>query len=92
MQAKAVYEDFIDAYVDKAPLVGKAFTTDAAELQTYIVRFTSGNKVAEAKMVDHVAENNGLLDFMALKDYYEVDGVHAVNAVQSDKVLNHLFY
>ena len=46
MQAKAVYKDFIDEYIDKAPLVGQAFTTDAAEVHTYIVRFASENMVA----------------------------------------------
>ena len=55
MQVKAVYNDSIDEYVDKAPIVGQAFTTDATEVHTYIVRFTSGNTVAEAKMVTHMA-------------------------------------
>ena len=43
-------------------------------------------------MVAHAAENNGSLDFMALKDHYVGVGVHALNAVQADKVLNILFY
>ena len=43
-------------------------------------------------MVDHAEENNGCLDFMALKYHYEGVGVHAVNALQADKVLNQLFY
>ena len=34
MQAKPVYENFIDEYMYKAPLVGKAFTTDAEEVHT----------------------------------------------------------
>ena len=42
-------------------------------------------------MVVHAAENNGSLDFMALKDHYEGVGVHAINAVQADKVLDALF-
>ena len=40
----------------KAPLAGHTFTTDAEEVHAYIVRFTSLNKVAEAKMVAHAAE------------------------------------
>ena len=92
MQAKDVYDDFIDEYVDKEPLVGHAFMTDTAELHTYIVRFTSGNTVAEEKMVAHAAKHNGLIDFMALKYHYEVVSLHMVNAVQADKLLNDLFY
>ena len=81
MQAKSVYDYFIDEYVEKAPLVGQAFTTDAADLHTYIVRFTSVNTVSEVKMVAHAAESNDLIDFMALKDHYEGVGVHTVNLV-----------
>ena len=91
VQAKAAYNNFIDEYAGKAPLVGQAFMTDAAELHTYIVRFTSGNVVAEANMVAHAAENNGFLEFMALKDHYEGVGMQAVNALQADKVLNIFF-
>ena len=92
MQAKVVYEDFIDEYLDKAPLVGQAFTTDTAEVHIYIVRFTSGNAVTEANMVAHLAENNGRIDFMALKYHYEIIGVHVINSVQDDGVLKILFY
>ena len=45
------YVDFIDEYVDKSPLTGKAYLNDAAEVHTYIFKFTSGNQVAESKMV-----------------------------------------
>ena len=43
-------------------------------------------------MVVCAAENNGRLDFMALKDHCERVGVHVVNAIQDDKLLNNLFY
>ena len=43
-------------------------------------------------MVFHVSQSNGCLDFISIKDHYEGVGVHAVNAVQDDKVLNNLFY
>ena len=91
MQAKAICYNFIYEYVDKAPLVGHSFATDAEEVHTYIVRFTSGNTVTDAKMVAHAAENNVCINFMALKDHYKVVGVHAVNSVQANKVLNDFF-
>ena len=77
--------------MDKAPLVGQSFTTDAAEVNTYIVTSISGNTAAEGKMVAHAAENNGRLDFMALKDYYKGVGLHTVNLVKDDKLLNGFF-
>ena len=36
-------------------------------------------------------KNNGRLEFIALKYHYEGVGVHAVNMVQADKVLNNFF-
>ena len=71
MQTRPVYDYFIDEYLEKFPLVGQAFTTYAAEVHAYIVRFASGNTVAEAKMVAHAEENNCRLEFMALKYHYE---------------------
>ena len=55
LQEKSVYNNFIDEYIDKATLVGQAFMNDAEEVHTYIFRFTSGNTVAEAKIVAHAA-------------------------------------
>ena len=43
-------------------------------------------------MVAHEAENNDHIDFMSLKDHYDAVGVHALYLVQSDKLLNDLFY
>ena len=71
VQTRTVYDYFIDEYLEKSPLVGQAFTTDAAEVHAYIVRFTSGNTVSEVKMVAHATENNCRLEFMALKYHYE---------------------
>ena len=92
VQVKDIYNYFINEYVDKLALVGHAFTTDKAKVYTYILRFTSGNTVAETKMVAHAAENKFRLDFMALKDSYEVIGVHTVNVVKSNRVLDDFFY
>ena len=43
-------------------------------------------------MVARAAENNGCLEFMALKNHYEGVVVQATNAVNYDKVLNHFFH
>ena len=91
VQVKAVYKNFIDEYVDKAPLVGQSFATDAAEVHTYMFMFASVNTVAEVNMVSHAADHNGCLDFVELEYHYEGVGVHVGNAVQTDKVLNDLF-
>jgi hypothetical protein len=65
--------DFLDDYVSIAALLedGKAFTIDAADVHTFIVNFISGNETAEAKIQAHEAQNNGRLDYIALKEHYE---------------------
>ena len=65
------YGDCIDEYVDKSTLTGPAYLTNAAEVHTYIIKFTSGNSVAESKMVHNSQKNDGRLDFIALKNHYE---------------------
>ena len=81
------YGDFIDEYVDKAPLTGQSYLTDAAEVHMYIIKFTSENPVVEAKMLQIAQKNDGRLDFIALNNHYEGVGVHAVEMVKYDKIL-----
>jgi hypothetical protein len=57
--------DFLDDYVNMAPLKGEAFTIDAADVHTYSVNFVAGNKTAEAKMQAYEGQNNGRLDYIA---------------------------
>ena len=84
--------DFIDDYVNRAPLEGEAFRIDASEVHTYITNFTSGNSTAESKLLANSNCNNGRLDFIALKEHYEGVGINAVEIIKADKTLDTLFY
>ena len=55
----------------KHPFIGQAYLTDDAEVHTYIIKFTSGNPVVEAKMVQNAQKNDRRLDFIALKNHYQ---------------------
>ena len=66
----ASYRKFIDEYVDRAPLTGQEYQTEAAEGHTYILKFTSVKPAAEDKLVPHEQQNNGRVDFIALKNHY----------------------
>ena len=88
----ATYGYSIDEYVDRAHITGQAYQANVADVHTYIVKFTSGNPVAEAKLVPHTQQNNVRLGFIVLKNHYTVVGVYAINIVQGDKVLRYLFY
>ena len=84
--------DFLDDYVAMAPMVGEAFTIDSSEVFTLLVKFIAGNETAEAKIQPHVTTTNGRLAFKALKDHYEGVGVHSIDIMQADEVLDSLFY
>jgi hypothetical protein len=84
--------DFLDDYVSMALLNGEAFTIDAADVHTYLVNFVAGNETAEAKMQAYEGQNNGRLDYIALKDHYEGVGVHALDITSAESVLSTLHY
>jgi hypothetical protein len=89
----ATYEDFLDEYIDKAPLEGTAFITDAAEVHTYIIKFIAENgDTAESKVQATTGYNNGRLDFIALKEHYEGIGVNVLDVTRADRLLETLFY
>jgi hypothetical protein len=84
--------DFLDDYVNMAPLNGEAFTIDAAEVHTLIVSFIVGNSTAEAKIQQYERNKNGRLDYIALRDHYEGIGVLAVDVTMAEATLRTLFY
>jgi hypothetical protein len=85
--------DFLVDYVNMAPLNGEAFAIDSADvLHTYLVNFVAGNETTEAKMQAYDGQNNGRLDFVALKDHYEGVGVHALDITRAESVLSTLHY
>jgi hypothetical protein len=84
--------DFIDDYVNRAPLHGDAFAIDAAEVHIYIQSFIAGNETAEAKILVHANLNNGRLDFFSLKEHYEGVGANSKELLLADKILETLFY
>ena len=86
------YADFIDEYIDRAPLTGTAYTTDSAEVYTYLVKFISKNDTSEAKVSMHSSSRDGRLAYIALQEHYEGVGVHAIDVTKADRYLDSLYY
>ena len=84
--------DYLDDYVAMAPLTGATFNADAAEVHTYLVKFMTGNHIAESKIQPNLALANGRLDFKSLTDHYEGVGINSVDLAKAEKILSHLFY
>ena len=84
--------DFLDEYVNNAPLDGQSFTSDAAEVHTFIINFTVGNTEAESVIKIHENARNGRLDWQALKRHYEGQGIYAIDIQQAERDLETLYY
>jgi hypothetical protein len=84
--------DFINDYVNMAPLHGEAFAIDATDVHTYLVNFVAGNETAEAKIQAYEAQNNGRLDYIALKEHYKGVGVRVLDITKAESVLTSLYY
>ena len=52
---------FLDDYVDQAPLVWEALSADASEVHTYLVNFITKNSTAKNKILPFQAEQTGKL-------------------------------
>ena len=63
--------NFLDDYVDQAPLNGHTFASNAEKVYTDLARFLTGNSVVEQKLLPHNNLSNGRVDYKVLKDYYE---------------------
>ena len=84
--------DFLDEYINRAPLTGSAYRQDASEVHTYITHFIAGNTIAEAKVMADTAAKNGRIDYINLKSHYEGVGINAIDIIAADKVIETLFY
>ena len=84
--------EFLDNYVDLAPLNGVAFASNASEVHTFLVNFITENPTAENKILPYADLNNGRRDYQALKDHYEGVGATAKAIVKSEDDLQNLFY
>ena len=86
------YANFLDEYAAKAPLQGRAFDHDASKVHSYIIHFISENNVAEQKVLPFKDDNNGRLDFIALRDFYEGVGANARATLSAESDLQDMFY
>jgi hypothetical protein len=84
--------DFIDEYINCAPLQGEAYAIDSAQVYTFLASFVVGNPQAETKIQAINDTSNGREAFMSLLHHYEGVGVYAVDIAQAEKVISSLFY
>ena len=84
--------NFLDDYVDQCLIQGRAFLIDSAKVHSYILRLILDNPVAEQKILPHKDRNNGRVDYMALKEFYEGVGANAKATLKAENDLQDFFY
>ena len=82
----------IEEYIYQSPLVGDVFEIDASEVHTYLIKLIEGNATAESKIQTYLDEQNGRKDFLTLVEYFEGVGVHSVDILKAERILESLFY
>jgi len=71
-----------------ALLYDEAFIIDSSEVLTLIMSFIAGN----AKIQPRVSNVDGRMAFKALVVRYEGLGLHSVDIIKSDEVIDSLYY
>jgi len=87
-----VPDNFLEEYINNAPLVGPAYNSDNAEVYAYLVNLIIGNQTVESKIQALNNQRDGRSAFMTLKDHYEGTGLNAVDIINADKILAKLHY
>ena len=94
-EAVAVYDpnlNILDNFVLMAPLQGRDYDADKAQVHTLIQRFITGNDMAESKIQSHDDQGNGRRDFIALREHYEGVGFHAKEITRAEHVIKNFHY
>ena len=52
---------FLDSYVDRTPLTGRVFNSNASKIHSYILRLISENAVSKHKILTHKDADYGLV-------------------------------
>lgn len=84
--------DFLDEYVNIAPLTGDAYEIDNLEVMTYLMKYITDNETAESTVQATSNIRDGRSAFKALMKLYEGIGLHGVDITKADLILQNLYY
>lgn len=87
-----VHEDFLEIYINMAPLNGEAFAMDNAKVLVLLRKFIVGNTEAEATLQAIDIEGHGRNAFIALRTHYEGEGILATDIVEAEHTIKEACY
>ncbi|CAJ1959255.1 unnamed protein product [Cylindrotheca closterium] len=86
------HEDFLEMYIQMAPLDGEAFTMDNAKVLVLLRKYIVGNTQAEATIRAINVEGKGRDAFIALRTHYKGEGLLAHDIVEAENTIKNLYY
>ena len=84
--------DFLEEYVNMAPLIGDAYEMDNFEVRMYLMKFITDIEMAEATVQAIPNTRDGRSAFKALTKLYEGFGLHGIYISRVDRIIHNLFY
>ena len=84
--------NFIDNYINRAPLNRDAYTIDMSEVYMYITNSISGNNTIETKSMANKDQTDGRIDYINIMDDFDSVGINTIAIIEAEKVIDSLFY
>ena len=84
--------DFLEDYMQNAPLQGEAYLMDCNQVATYITSFIVDNIEAESKIQTIANPADGRAIFLCLNEHYAGSGIYANDVTKAEVILKSLFY
>lgn len=84
--------DFLEEYVNQAPLNGETFKQDSKDVRLYIIKYIAGNDDAEAKVQSISDDKCRRKVFKALEDIYKGTGINAKDIRKADRTIKEMHY
>ena len=85
-------DNVLEEYIAGAPFTGNAYTSDNRKVFEIIQRLIIGNAQAESIVRALNKPNDGRSAYMAIKVFYEGEGVMSMEVIKAEKDLHNLFY
>ena len=86
------HEDFLQMYINMAPLNGDAYVIDNGRVLTLLLKFVKSNDLADGAISAINTENDGRKAFMAVKARFVGQGIMMTSVTKAERTVKKLYY
>lgn len=86
------HTDFLEMYINMAPLNGLAYEVDNQRVLTLLLKFTKGNDMADGAISALNTEHDGRAAFLAAKVRFQGEGITMTLLVKAEFTIDKLYY